>query len=317
MRSSLGMSAVGLFLGAAALQAAQFEVEKEQDGVTVKLNGKLVTRYVIKSGTKPILWPIMGPYGDEMTRRYPMREDGVGERKDHVHQRSCWFTHGQVNGVNFWAETGKHGEMVHREFLKVAGGEQAVIETRNDWLDPDQKRVCEDRRRVTLGVTGDNVWFDFDITLTATDGPLTFGDDKEGTFGLRVAGTMDVDAKLGGKIVNSEGQTNQDAWGKPASWVDYHGPVNDKIVGLAVLNHPRSLRYPTHWHVRTYGLFAANPFGLSHFTKGAKGAGDLTVEAGKSFTLNYRVLIHKGDEKEGRVAEAFQAYAQTEKGPVQ
>ena len=109
----------------------------------------------------------------------------------------------------------------------------------------------------------------------------------------------------------AKGQTNAEAWGKAAAWCDYHGPVKDNVVGIAVMNHPSSFRYPTYWHVRTYGLFAANPFGLSYFTKAAKNAGDFTVEAGQSITLNYRVLIHKGDEQEGRVAEVFRAYAAT------
>jgi Methane oxygenase PmoA len=304
----------GLSLGlAASLQAAHFDVQQEPDGVTVKLNGKLFTRYLIKSGAKPILWPIIGPHGDEVTRQYPMRKAGEDEKADHPHQRSCWFTHGDVNGVNFWDEGGKHGDIVQREFGQVAGGDQAVIVTRNDWVGPDGKKQCEDLRTVTFGVDGDSVWFDFDITLTATDGPVKFGDTKEGTFGIRVAGTMNVDSKLGGRIINSDGVTDGNAWAKAAAWCDYQGPVKGKTVGIAVMNHPSSFRYPTYWHVRTYGLFAANPFGVSDFTKAAKGAGAYTLEAGKSLTLNYRVLIHQGDEQVGRVAEVFEAYAKTKK----
>ena len=156
------------------------------------------------------------------------------------------------------------------------------------------------------------MWIDFDVTMKASDGPLKFGDTKEGSFGLRVAETMKVDAKQGGQIVNSEGQQDAAAWGQPAAWCEYHGPVNGKTVGIAVLNHPQSFRFPTYWHVRTYGLYAANPFGLKDFTKG-KLDGNHQVEAGQSLLLCYRVLIHKGDEKEGQVAEAFTRYAATKK----
>jgi hypothetical protein len=313
LRPTLFLPCGLLFVSAVSVQAAQFEVKQESDGVTVLWSGKLLTRYVVKSEAKPILWPIIGPYGDEITRQYPMRPAAEGEKADHPHQRSCWFTHGDVNGVSFWAETAGHGEIVHREFLKVAGGEQAVIATRNDWLLPDGKKLCEDQRTVTFGVDGENVWFDFDVTVTATDGKVTFGDTKEGTFGFRVAGTMNVDSKPGGRIVNSEGATDAAAWAKTASWCDYHGPVKGHVVGIAVMNHPRSFRYPTYWHVRTYGLFAANPFGVADFTKAPKGTGAHTLDPGQSFTLNYRVLIHKGDEKEGRVAEAWDRYAKAAK----
>ena len=112
---------------------------------------------------------------------------------------------------------------------------------------------------------------DFEITLKATHGPVTFGDTKEGMFGLRVASSMDVNKKQGGRITNAEGLTDDQAWGKASPWVDYTGPVQGKTVGIAILNHPRSFRYPTTWHVRTYGLFAANPFGWHDFGLGKSG----------------------------------------------
>ena len=296
------------------LAAANFEVSQEEDGVTVKLDGKLLTRYVVKSGSKPILWPLIGPTGDEITRQYPMRKALPSEKSDHVHHRSFWFTHGDVNGISFWHEDpGKTGDIVHREFVKVSGGQQAQIITRNDWIGPKKKRHCEDIRTLTFGVDNGNVWIDFDTTVTASDGDATFGDTKEGCFGVRVAGTMKITSKLGGKIINSEGHTDAGAWGKAAAWCDYHGPVNGKHVGVAILNHPQSLRYPTHWHVRTYGLFTANPFGLSYFEKKPRGTGDLVLKKGESFSLFYRVLLHKGDEKEGGVKAAFEKYAEMKK----
>src|SRR5690606_24989744 len=129
----------------------------------------------------------------------------------------------------------------------------------------------------------------------ASEGPLVFGDTKEGSFGVRVPTAMDVDRKQGGKITTSEGADDGAAWGKQASWVDYCGPVDGEVVGIAILNHPESFRYPTHWHVRTYGLFAANPFGIHDFTGAAAGAGNLELAAGESITLRYRVIFHKGD----------------------
>ena len=239
--------------------------------------------------------------------------EGAGEKKDHPHQRSLWFTHGSINGIDFWAEfKGKTGTTKHREFVKVEGGKVATIVTRNDWLAPDGKKVLEDERTLRFGADGDSRWIDFDITLKASEGPLTFGDTKEGSFGTRVAETMKVDAKLGGKIINSQGQTNAAAWGKRADWVDYSGPVDGQIVGIAILNHPSSFRFPTHWHVRTYGLFAANPFGPGSFS-GTEKHDPLTIAQGQTLSLRYRVLLHRGDEKAGKIAEAFAAYAKEPK----
>ena len=317
LRSIVFLTPLVLSMSACPLTAATIAVERSDNGATVKIDGRLFTEYMVRSGTKPILWPILGPTDRPMTRAYPMDKTG-DETKDHPHQRSFWFTHGSVNGVDFWSEAaGKCGTTQHREFVKLQSGPQAVIVARNDWIGPDGKKVCEDERTLTFGTDGDARWIDFDICLKATAGPVNFADTKEGSFGVRVAETLNVGVKAkpgakknanpGGRIVNSEGQVDEHAWGKPAQWVDYHGPVDGQTVGIAILNHPSSFRYPTGWHVRTYGLFAANPFAVQGFS--GKGDGSYTLPAGETLKLRYRVVLHRGDEKEGKIAEAFAAYA--------
>lgn len=288
--------------------AADVTVEQSPQGAAVSIDGQPFATYLVKSGSKPIVWPILGPTGKRVTRNWPMDTSVPGETdRDHPHQRSLWFTHGDVNGIDFWSE-GK-GRIEHREFVKVEGGPEAVIVTKNDWLSPDgSKRICQDERTLRFGGNKDQRWIDFDVTITASDGPVVFGDTKEGSFGVRTASSMRVDSKKGGRIVNSEGQENAAAWGKPAAWVDYQGPVDGEQQGIAILNHPTSFRFPSHWHVRTYGLFAANPFGLNDFTQG-KEKGEYTLPAGESLTLRYRVLLHTGDEKSADVAGAFAKYA--------
>jgi hypothetical protein len=296
-----------------AAPPAEISAEQTKEGAVVKIDGQVFAAYLIRSGSKPILWPINGPGGKPMTRPYPMVPQ-PGETKDHIHHRSLWFTHGSVNGIDFWTEEGsRRGTIRHRQFVKVLGGRPAVIVTRNDWLGPDGKKQCEDRRTLSFDATADARWIDFDIVLTATDGPVKFGDTKEGTFGVRVPDSMCVDAKRGGRIVNSRGQTDAAAWGQPAAWVDYHGPVDGQTLGIAILNHPSSLRFPTTWHVRTYGLFAANPFGARDFSGNKKADGSYTIPAGGSASFRYRVILHRGDEKVADIAGAFARYAKEAK----
>ena len=304
---------VALMFSGFAAQAAEFAVEKQEArGVIVTLDGKTFTEYLVKSGHKPVLFPLIGPSGSELTRRYPLQDALETERSDHIHHRSFWFTHGDVNGIDFWGESDKSGYILHREFLQVQGGETALISTRNDWVDRAEVTHCSDVRTLTFGADGTRRWIDFDITITAAR-EVKFGDTKEGSFGIRLAGSMKVDATPGGQIVNSEGQTDKGAWGKAAKWVDYVGPVGGKTVGVAILNHPSSFRFPTHWHVRTYGLFAANPFGLHHFYGDNSIDAGHTLKKGESFSLHYRVLLHDGDTTQGKVAEAFAEYAKTDR----
>jgi hypothetical protein len=303
------LSAVAV-LAATQPAAAEITAERSQRGVVVRIDGRPFTEYITDFRGTPILWPVIGPTGRPMTRAFPMGK-GPNERQDHPHQRSMWFTHGDVDGTSFW-DLGK-GTIKQRELVKISSGKEAVIVTRNDWLVPGGKKVCEDQRTLTFGTDGDARWIDFDVTIKATNGPVKFGDTKEGTMGVRVAGTMKVDAKTGGRIVDSEGRIDGAAWGKRAAWVDYHGPVDGETVGIAILNHPSSFRFPTYWHVRTYGLFAANPFGLHEFESGKDVDGSYTLPAGEQMTFRYRVLLHRGDEKSGRVAEFFAAYAKERK----
>ena len=311
----LSLCAAGLTALVTDAPAANVTAEPSKEGnrVTVKIDGKLFAEYLTLSGTKPIIWPIIGPTDKPMTRVWPMGEKGPHERADHIHQRSLWFTHGDVNGCDFWSEQAKRqGVIKHREFTKIQSGPEAVIVSRNDWVETEGKKICEDERTFTFGTAGESRFIDFDITIKATDGPVRFGDTKEGCMGIRMAATIKPDAKLGGHLINSEGESENDAWGKKAAWVDYYGPIDKETVGIALMNHPSSFRYKTNWHARSYGLCSANPFGLSYF-EGEGADGSYTIPDGKSITLRYRVLLHKGDVNQAKVAEAFADYAKQKK----
>ena len=125
---------------------------------------------------------------------------------------------------------------------------------------------------------------------------------------VRVAKSMQL-LHGDGHIVMSTGVRDAETWGKRAAWCDYFGTVNEKTVGIAIFDHPKNPRHPTWWHVRDYGLFAANPFGVHDFEKKPKGEGDLIVPAGKSITFRYRLIFHEGDEKQAGIAELYKNYS--------
>lgn len=68
--------------------ATEITAERSPHGAVVKIDGKLFTEYLTQSGNKPILWPIIGPTGQRMTRNWPM-EKPRGEKHDHPHQHRC------------------------------------------------------------------------------------------------------------------------------------------------------------------------------------------------------------------------------------
>ena len=238
--------------------------------VKVLVGSSVFTEYIPDDGPKPYLFPLVGPTGAKMTRSYPMVKV-EGEKYDHPHHRSLWFTHGKLNNVDFWSEAAGHGTIKTTSLTTNVSGAVGRLRTTDVWQTQDGKKVCDDERVLTFYATPTERIVDVDVTIKATAGPLVFGDTKEGMFGLRVPTSMDVTSKLGGKITNADGLTDAKTWGKPSSWVDYTGPVEGKTLGITVMNHPSSFRYPTTWHVREYGLFAANPFGWHDFGLGKGG----------------------------------------------
>ena len=290
----------------------QVRLEQTEQGVIVRVNDSLFAEYLTRSGRQPVVWPIMGPTGAAYTRSNPVGPRQEFEREDHPHHRSLWFAHGDVNGFDFWSNKPKEHacEILHREFVKLeSDGATATVVTRNDWV-ASGKKQCEDQRTLVFGADESARWIDFSIKLMASAGDVTFGDTKEGTFAIRVAGTMKVDSPGQGKIVNSQGQEDKAAWGQPAEWVDYNGPVQGETVGIAILSHPSNPRHPCKWHVRTYGLFAANPFGESHFPPGDVHQGELTIPAGEHLTFRYLVVFHRGDQKTADIHRRYHSFTQ-------
>ena len=313
---------VALLAGCGPALAAEVRLERRSDRIDVSIDGQPFTAYVFAGHRKPILFPVLGPGGAAMTRSWPLVDGVAGEPQDHPHHESVWFTHGAVNGVDFWASHPKADAPKHRgadriaqaELVACEGGTVGRIETRNRWLKADGTVVCTDTRRIGFAADGDARTIDYAVTIHADQGAVTFGDTKEGTFGLRVPATLQTKDDHGssgaaGHILNSEGLRDDDAWGKPARWLAYWGPVEGKAVGVAVLDHPANPRHPTLWHARSYGLLAANPFGLHDFTGAPAGSGDYTIPAGESRTFRYLVVLHAGDTTAGRIEDRWRRWA--------
>lgn len=290
--------------------AGGVEVKRVGDNVDILVGGELFARYDTSTGpNKPYFHPMYAPGNHLVVRQWPLK-DVPGEEHDHPHHRGMWFTHGAVNGEDYWTEGDKTARTVHTgyEVLQsgaVCGGFRASTK----WISREGAEVMTDRRTVTVYDTPGGRTMDLTIELKAGGKPVTLGDTKEGTFGIRVAETMRLKGGSG-HIVSSTGLKDGDTWGKRAEWVDYYGPVDGAQVGIAVLDSPTSFRHPTWWHVRDYGLFAVNPFGLHDFDRSQKaGAGDFVIAAGGTLTFRYRIYVHTGTATDAAIADVWNAYS--------
>jgi len=277
----------------------------------ITINGEVFSLYHYQGVSRPFLYPVFGPGGTPVTRDWPMNK-GRHDAEDHPHHRSLWYAHGEINGVDFWSESKDAGTTVHDEFLEVKSGQDwGMIRSLNKLVDKEGKLIATDVRTIRVYNTAPHRIMDYDITVHASEGDLVFGDTKEGSMAIRLAPTMRLKGEVGaGHIVNSEGVLDGATWGTRAKWTDYYGPVDGKTVGVAIFDAPRNPRHPTWWHVRDYGLFAANPFGIHDFEKKEKGVGDYTVKAGDSVTFRYRFYFHEGTTEEADVEARYQEFAE-------
>ena len=314
---SAAMVAIGS-LGFGAASGETVTIHELEGKLRIEIGGKLFTEYLFADTPKPICYPVIGPQGLAMTRNYPMKRGVAGESKDHPHHRSLWFTHGEVNGISFWHESEAAGQIVHEELLKLeSGSARATIQSRARWVGPDGKAVCTDTRTMGFEAAAEGRIIDFEITVHASHGKLTFGDTKEGTMGIRTHPNLRLSnnpehgvTTANGQAINSEGHRDKDLWGKRAKWVDYWAEIKGHVVGVAIFDHPDNPRHPTWWHARDYGLVAANPFGVHNFEKKPKGTGDLVIPAGDSVTFRYRFLFHEGDADQAKIADLYRRYTE-------
>lgn len=292
-------------------------VNRENNTLIVEIGGEEFTTYdfsLTPQQPRPIFYPLFGPEGERMTRGYPM-QPFEGEADDHPHHQSLWVSHGDVNGVNFWhLDDDEQAYQRHLGFDSIYIGPVCARFTQQlRWEDHEGNGVIHETRTITIwGTPDESRMIDFDMTFTPAEGDVTWGDTKEGGLvSLRVAHTMRErrpDGEPGGVITTADGNTTEgDAWGTNAPWCDYSGPVGDSTAGLSILCHPDN-PLKSHYHVRGYGLFTANPFGLSFFL-GDDHDGTQVLEIGDAWNFNYRVYVHAGDVEGGSVDEAYAGYA--------
>lgn len=286
---------------------AQFRQEKSEKSLKIFSRDRLITEYRTDSQV-PYLYPLVAPSGQSLTRHYPMKKDVAGEQSDHPHHRSFWFCHGNVNGHDFWhSKHGKDGttKITHQSFGESTKDSFTVS---LHWEHDGSPLLKEQRTYRFVQPSKSSLQIEVTSQLTAvTD--VTFGDTKEGSFAIRVCPTMRHEGKVAkGTILNSEKDTNKKAWGKRARWVSYQGPdPAGKPAAITMMDHPSNHNHPTHWHARTYGLLAANPFGEKSFTK--KGSGKHTLKKGATMTQKYAVLLNSESLTYDQIDKAYQDFA--------
>lgn len=305
-------------------QPVSLNVNTIEKQVEVSVSGQPFTAYIWpETLKKPVLWPVVAPGGQTVTRAFPMAVK-AGERADHPHHVGIWLNFGDVNGLDFWNNSeaipkenaGRYGTIRHQSIDRAeSGSDRGQLETTAFWERPDGTRLLQEKTSYTFRASESVRIIDRVTTLKAVGGDVLFRDNKEGMFAIRVTTELELPAegaveltdaqgivtrvekpdlsKVTGDYLSSEGLTGGDVWGTRATWMRLAGKMNGEEVSVVILDHPGNQGYPTYWHARGYGLFAANTLGQKPLS-GGRDELNFSLKNGESVTFRYRLMIFRG-----------------------
>jgi hypothetical protein len=299
-----------LFFVSACAAGADVKFVQDTNKIDILIGGNLFTTYRYGSElTKPILYPVKSPSGIVLTRGFPF-EKIPGESNDHPHHTGIFFTYDKVNHDGFWNNTTSPPQIKHIKTTKMENGQLSTI---SRWVGKSGKTLLEEKRDMVFSAEANQYAIDFNITLTAQDEKIVFGDTKEGMFAIRVADWLSEE-KGTGKYLDSDGNIGEpNIWGKKATWVRLEGQKDGKTIGIAIFNHPASTCFPTYWHARGYGLFSADPLGQLDFLKGRNVENpqplNFTLYPGQSALFRFRMIIYEGQKSAGNIEREYHSFA--------
>ncbi len=338
--ATYGLGAPGLALAKSAGQGVKVTADEAQRRVDITIDGKPFTSYVWpESLKKPVLYPLIAADGVTVTRGFPLAPR-AGERVDHPHHAGMWFNYGNVNGFDFWNNSDaikpenreKMGSIRQEKIVSTKSGrDRGELVVQSVWVTGKNQEIMKETTRYVFSRQGDKRIIDHISTLQALDN-VVFKDDKEGVLGIRVAHFLESPTEKGGIFADASGRPTKVAagdtagatgvyltsegikgdavWATRGRWCELTGTTTDgKTETIAILDNPKNPGYPTYWHARGYGLFAANPLGR-HIFDPAKPQFDFTIDKGKSATFRYRVILfsHAATPEEmNKAADKFAA----------
>jgi Methane oxygenase PmoA len=290
--------------------------------IDVLIDGKPFTSFLYPDTLeKPVLFPIIAANGTTVTRGFPLNPK-EGEPTDHPHHVGLWFNFENLNGLDFWNNSYAipadkkplYGWIRTDKILETSDGKIGTLTYHANWTNQQKHVLIEETTKFEFSGTKNRRIIDRITTLRA-DTDIIFKDAKDGMLGLRLAHELQMPAtedqkftdnkgnitivKAGtdkianGTYLTSEGKTGNDAWSTRGVWCKVYGKMGADSVSIAIIDHPQNPNYPTFWHARGYGLFAANPLGEKIFTNG-KSEKNLTLKKGESVTFRYRIVITSG-----------------------
>ncbi|NLO31819.1 MAG: hypothetical protein GX117_00470 [Candidatus Hydrogenedentes bacterium] len=283
------------------------------DGQTIQImeNDTPVLHYRYVPGERPFIvsegyrraayiHPLFGLDGEPLTQDFPL---------DHFHHRGIFWAWPDSSlgerRADIWLLDGIRE--IHKDWVvREAHENQAALGAVTHWVyddAPDKPVMEETMRMVVHAAQKDSRAIDFE---------LSFKNISDEVFTLR--GSQTDHKGYGGFCIRPDasrapflftsaaGESPDDLLELNSPWVDISYVKKKKskdYSGTAIFQHPHNPGYPhPGWILRHYGFLGQSwPHREDHVMK-----------PGDSFTLRYRLFIHRGNAAEADVAGAFHGY---------
>jgi hypothetical protein len=296
----------------------------KQKKIDVFIGDKLFTSFIYPDSIeKPVLYPLHAANGTVVTRSFPL-DSRAGDPTDHPHHIGLWFNFENVNGLDFWNNSyaipgekkKSYGWIKTDKILQMTDGEKGILSYHANWTNQQNDILLEEITHFEFTGTTHQRIIDR-ITVLKANTDVLFTDAKDGLLGLRLAHELQIptteDQKFtdnkgnvtivkggtdnipNGTYLTSEGKQGNDAWSTRGKWCKVYGKMGNDSISIAIIDNPQNINYPTFWHARGYGLFAANPLGEKIFTNG-KSFKNLQLKKGESVTFRFRIIIDEGNK---------------------
>jgi len=250
---------------------------------------------------RPFFYPVLGPEQTELTR---MGHPGA---PNHDHNRSVWFAHHKVLGIDFWSDRTTAVIRQVRWLAYEDGDEEARMGVELEWRDGHEPRPLLKQTLLVAVIPDERGQWSLELQshLIPTSNLLELGRTNFGLLAVRVARSISVRFG-GGALQDSEGRVGERAmFGRRAEWVDYSGSARSgesqvgRRVGISVMDHPSNPTHPCHWHVREDGWMGAS---LCY-------ADAIELTPAKPLKLRYQLWMHDGGCEPEAIGRRYSAFA--------
>ncbi|OFY62109.1 MAG: hypothetical protein A2Y71_14100 [Bacteroidetes bacterium RBG_13_42_15] len=248
--------------------------------------------------------PVWTPHGQVLTRIQP---------PDHYHHYGIWNPWTRVlfegDTIDFWNLGDKLGTVRFAGFKNIVSGpvfseyealhEHVVFKT-----NATETTALHELQKVRI-YRPHHDYFIVDMTIhyrCASESSFRILEYRYAGLGWRATEKWNKDNS---EVLTSEGKNRKDADGSLARWVMVQGELDDDFGGMVIMSHTSNYNHPEPLRIWPESMYDRGDVFASFTTTKNK---DWLLEPGKTYTLQYRLIVYNGRMSPEKTEKAWSYY---------